>query len=605
MMNPYTPRISRRLAACGLSLALTAIAQAGWFSHEPEYRSPQVVAVDAKERTLYVAESGTRDLAIMDLAKTQVVKRIGLPAPPSGLAFSPDQFQLYVTCSAPRSTVVMLDTLNHRVLAKIPAGHTATGPAVSPDGRWLYVCYRFDGMLGVIDLLTRRETARIPVPREPISAAVTADGKHVLVAHHLHAGRSDADYVACTVSVVDPAAGKVVKELKLPNGSTLLRDIRVSPDGKVAAVAHTLARFQLPTTQLDRGWMNTSAITLIDLEKLEVMNTFLLDDVDRGAANPWGLAWTADGKRLCVSHAGTHELSVIDFPGVLAKLAKATPADVPNDLAFLVDLRERIPLGGTGPRGIAIAGTKVFAASYFSDEVSVLDLAAARLKANPLSLGPRTPATPERQGERWFNDANICFQQWQSCASCHSEDARVDGLNWDLLNDGIGNPKNNRSMLYAHVTPPAMSLGVRDNAETAVRAGIRFIEFTVQPPEVAEAIDAYLKSLRPVPSPHLVAGKLSPAARRGKAVFEKAACIACHSGPLYTDLQQYDLGTTKGMDAGKSLDTPALIECWRTAPYLFDGGAATVRDVLKVHPSPPASLPDAEMNDLAEFVLSL
>ena len=67
------------------------------------------------------------------------------------------------------------------------------------------------------------------------------------------------------------SAGIVVKELKLPNGSTLLRDVRVSPDGKIAAVAHTLARYQLPTTQLGRCWMNTSAITLIDLATLSAI----------------------------------------------------------------------------------------------------------------------------------------------------------------------------------------------------------------------------------------------------------------------------------------------------------------------------------------------
>ena len=59
-----------------------------------------------------------------------------------------------------------------------------------------------------------------------------------------------------------------------------------------------------------------------------------------------------------------------------------------------------------------------------------------------------------------FNDAEICFQHWQSCASCHP-DARVDGLNWDLMNDGLGNPKNTRSMLLVHQGGPAMSLGVR------------------------------------------------------------------------------------------------------------------------------------------------
>ena len=35
----------------------------------------------------------------------------------------------------------------------------------------------------------------------------------------------------------------------------------------------------------------------------------------------------------------------------------------------------------------------------------------------------------------------------------------MDGLNWDLLNDGIGNPKNTRNLLYAHKTPPAMRWG--------------------------------------------------------------------------------------------------------------------------------------------------
>ena len=590
-------------ASCAAFITAAAPAQAGWFSHESPYRSPEAVAVDARGQSLFVAEQDAEDLAVIGLASGTVAAHIRLPGPPSGLVLSQDQFLLYVSCAAPESHIAVVDTVRNRVLADIPAGHTATGPALSPDGRWLYVCYRFDNAIGVIDLLARREVAVIPVAREPISAAVTPDGKHVLVAHHLHAGRSDVDYVACTVSVVDTAARRVVKELKLPNGTTLMRDLRVAPDGKTAAAAHTLARYQLPTTQLDRGWMNTSAITLIDLEKLEVINTFLLDDVDRGAANPWGVAWTADGAKLCVTHAGTHELSVIDYPGVLAKLAKAKPEDVPNDLAFLVDLRERVPLGGLGPRGLAVAGGKAYAALHFSDDIAVVDLQAKAPRASLLALGPKSPDTPERRGARYWNDAMICFQQWQSCASCHSDDGRVDGLNWDLLNDGIGNPKNNKSMLYSHRTPPAMSLGVRDTAETAVRAGIRFIQFTVQPPEVAESIDAYLKSLRPVPSPYLENGKRTAAARRGEKVFERAGCATCHPAPLYTDLKTYDLGLTRGLDAGKPTDTPTLVECWRTAPYLHDGRAATVGEAITAHPN--VSISPTDLSDLVEYVLTL
>jgi cytochrome c peroxidase len=217
--------------------------------------------------------------------------------------------------------------------------------------------------------------------------------------------------------------------------------------------------------------------------------------------------------------------------------------------------------------------------------------------------------TTIRKGELFFQDARLCFQKWQSCVSCHP-DTRVDGLNWDLLNDGIGNPKNARSMLLAHKTPPVMTLGIRDSAEMAVRSGIRFIQFAVRPDQDAAAIDEYLKSLQAVPSPYLVNGQLSPAAQRGQKVFEDAKCATCHPAPLFTDLKQYELGTTKGMDKGKPVDTPTLVEVWRTGPYLHDGRAATMKDLFtKFNPGDKhgvtSNLSAEDMAALIEYVLSL
>jgi cytochrome c peroxidase len=411
-----------------------------------------------------------------------------------------------------------------------------------------------------------------------------------------------------------------------------LQDIRVSPDGKYAVVTHTLARYALPATQLDRGWMHTNAKTIIALDRLEILNTVLLDDVDRGAANPWGVAWSADSRTLVVAHAGTHEVSVIDFGGVLGRLSKlpVTPsaesaadytqsshsqADVPNDLSFLVGLRQRIklPSGDFGPRALVVAGNLAITANYFSDSLTVIDLAQPHAPARSIALGPKPEMNLTQQGEFYFHDAGICFQGWQSCASCHPGDGRVDGLNWDLLNDGIGNPKNTKSLLLAHKTPPAMWTGVRDNAETAVRAGIRHILFTVQPPEVANALDAWLKSLQPVPSPHLVNGKLSAAARRGEKLFRSrtVGCAECHPAPLFTDLKTSPVGTAGPLDQGvEQFDTPSLVEVWRTAPYLHDGSAATIRDVLTArNPNDEhgktSHLTPAELDDLIAYVLSL
>jgi hypothetical protein len=36
----------------------------------------------------------------------------------------------------------------------------------------------------------------------------------------------------------------------------------------------------MPTTQLERGWMNTNALTILDLAGKKLLNTVLLDDVD-------------------------------------------------------------------------------------------------------------------------------------------------------------------------------------------------------------------------------------------------------------------------------------------------------------------------------------
>lgn len=196
------------------------------------------------------------------------------------------------------------------------------------------------------------------------------------------------------------------------------------------------------------------------------------------------------------------------------------------------------------------------------------------------------------------------------CASCHP-DGRVDGLNWDLLNDGIGNPKNTKSLLLSIETPPAMSLGVRETAGSAVRSGFRHILFSQQPEEVALAIEEYIRSLKPVPSPFLEKGKLSRAARRGEEVFTKAGCADCHPPALYTDLHAYDAGTAGPRDRpGDQFDTPTLVELWRTAPYLHDGSAATVRDVL-VTRNPhdqhgrASGLTTRQLEDLCAYLLSL
>ena len=569
------------------------------------YLSPSALVADTTRARLYVAEQTAPRVAVVNLSAELLWQTFSVPDVPNGLALSPDGTRLYVAAGVAAGKVFVLNALTGDLLQTIPVGHTPMSPVVSPDGTRLYVCNRFNDDVSVVAIATGETLARIRVDRQPHAAALTPDGRRLFVANLLPTGPATSIAIAAVVSVIDTTTNGVVATVRLPVGAHSLRGLCVSPDGARVFVTHLLSRFYAPTTQVTRGWMNTAGLSIIDAAAATLTNTVMLDDLDLGAANPWGVACTADGQYLCVAHAGTHEISVIDQAALLTRLQSAGE-DVPQDLTFMAGLRRRLPLKGNGPHGIALAGTRLFAAEYFSDSVGSVSLVPGQENsAKEILLGWLKPVVGARLGERNYNDATLCMQQWQSCASCHP-DARADSLNWDLMNDGFGSPKNTKSHLYSMQTPPVMVTGIRANAQIAVRSGLKYIEFTSQPEALAQTIDAYLASLTPVPSPYLVNGTLSASATRGQTHFQTRGCVQCHTGPYLTDLLKHDIGTGTGREAGMTYDTPTLHEVWRTAPYLHDGRAATVREVITiVHAARVAGLTDSEIDDLTAYVLSL
>ncbi|MDF7825983.1 cytochrome c peroxidase [Pontiellaceae bacterium B12227] len=566
------------------------------------YLSPSELVADAGNGLLYVAESTAGRIGIVDLEQQTRLGSIDLPQDPSGLALSADGSTLYVTAGGSVGEVYVVDTASKLVTQTIPVGHTPLAPVLASGNR-LYVCERFFNTVAVVDLGTGTNTDRIAVLREPHGAVLTPDGTKLLVGNLLPHQPSIETGIAASVSVIDTATGLVTTNILLPPGSHSLRDLAVSPDGSYAVVAHALGRYRVPANQIFRGWVNTSALSLIDLSSDTLYNTVDIDDLDEGAANPWGIGFSDDAATLCIAHAGTHELSAIDWPALLTKLSSATK-NVCDDLSYLAGLRRRLPMPGNGPRDLAMVGSKVYTANYFSDSVSVADLTEGQeYAAEEIAIGWVMPQSDVRFGKQLFHDATLSAQQWQSCTSCHP-DGRIDGLNWDLLNDGFGNSKNVKSLLQAHYTAPTTWTGVRPNAETSVRAGIMFSHMINWKNDEDLYLDAFLKAEQPVPSPYLVDGELSAAAVRGQTIFN-ARCTGCHSGTYLTDQSLHDVGTGTAIDAGP-FDTPSLIEVWRTAPYLHDGRAQTIDDVVEVFSHGSTSgLSETEIDDLVEYVKSL
>jgi mono/diheme cytochrome c family protein len=333
--------------------------------------------------------------------------------------------------------------------------------------------------------------------------------------------------------------------------------------------------------------MNTNALSVVNVAKRELVATVLLDDLEMGVANPLGVAVSADGARIYVSHRGTHDLSVLDRTALHAAI-DATPvdkrADLANDLSFLVrtKVKDRWACGGLGPCGIAVSpdGATVYAANYYSDTVTGLRTDKGKVAAT-IALGPKQEMDLVRRGDFLFHDADLCFQHWQSCSSCHP-DGRSDGLMWDLLNDGIGNPKNTKSLLLANRMAPVMALGVRPDVRAASRAGIKFILFLQPDEKDVDALVAYIGSMKAEPGPVAVAPAMKAGVERGRKLFNdpKVGCATCHVAPLFTDQKLYDVGTQGKYDATGAFVTPTLVELFRTAPYLHDGSAVTIMDVL-------------------------
>ena len=603
---PLQTRFSRLLTAAAL-LACPASAA--------PVHSPTELAFSPDGRHLAVADPTASALFLIDAPQALARPPIALQGQPEGLAWSADSSRLFVAETG-AFHIAEINPANGEITRRIPTGRYPAGLALSTPRQLLLACDRGRDLLQVIDLTSGKTLASLPTGRQPTQVALCPQGRLAAVSNLLPATPATDPQHASEVTLVDLETLKATASIRLPAGSTNPRHLTIHPDGKTAFVAHTLGRFQLPTTQLDRGWVNTNAISVLDLPSASLRATVLLDLPTDGAADPWGLAISPGGDFLHITLAGTHQLARID----LAKLEKLIashpkPETLANDLAALhrAGILHRADLPVKGPRGLAGSpdGATLAIAGTFSSQV--LLHSPTENSTRNIPIGP--PATPDaaRRGEIAFHDASLCFQRWLSCVSCHPS-ARADGLNWDLLNDGVGNPKNARSMLLSHATPPVMSLGVRADMDTAIRAGFIHIQFTQPTPETLADVSAYLRSLEPAPSPYLLPdGSLTESALRGKALFHNPAvgCAQCHPAPLFTDLALTDVGTATSRDAeNATFDTPTLLELWRTPPYLHDGRSATLRQVLVEHNpddlhGTTSHLSPAEIDDLEAYLLSL
>ena len=606
MQQAQLDEYNRRVKAVPVILGEPSVAAAaptpsgfGAFSFDRVGTKPlKISGMAVMDGVIYTSENGLSRLAGYIPGSAAPFGSWSLADAPTGIAAADGV--LYATTDGLEGGVEVVCPSRIGKRTFIPTGRGACAPLAA--GGKLYVCNRFSGTVAEIDLATGKKVREVKAVREPVASAISPDGKTLFVVNFLPEGSADGKVHGSCISAIDTDSFTVVKNIELVSGSNALQGIALAPDGANMVVTHNVARYQIPTTQLQQGWMNTSAISIIDIAKRECAGTVLLDEIDKAACGAWDVV--SAGDKVIVSHSGSHELSIIDWNKLMGKVKDyGDKAFMANDLRLLEGCRERVAVEGNGPREMAASSDKVYVNTYFSDILNILDPAKPGVTAT--ALNPDREESPAERGERYFNDAALCFQGWQSCSSCHPGGARADALDWDNLNDGIGNAKQTKSLLYSMQTPPSMISGIRTDAETAVRAGFIHIQMHNPGEEVVSSVCAYLTGLEAEPSPYLIKGKLSPKARQGRKVFLEYGCDKCHDGQYYTDGKKYRIG--KDVEFKDGWDTPTLREVWRTAPYLFDGRAATLEETFSVHKHglEGRSITPEQIDRLVEYVNSL
>lgn len=601
------------------------------------YRSPLAVVVSPDGKTLYVSDKTAGCIVVLDAADGKEIREVAIEGEPHGVALSADGNTLYVAQRRANS-IALVDTARGTVTGNIVVGTWPVAIAVDSEGERLYSCNRGNHTVSIVDLAKGKEVDRIAVVRDPAFASVTADGSRVIVPNFMPHDVFTNTEMAAEVSILDTVTMKQVNRVRLPPGSTMASGVWTDPSGKWAYVVHMLGRFDLPVTQLDHGWVHTCALSIIDVRAGTRLATILLDDLNRGVADPWAVIGSKDGKTLWISHRGVHEISTLN----IGHIHELLEGNVPEELAALKDGKReniwvrikkdrreiselageltalsnsgtitRTPSGGNGPAGLALSpnGETIYVVNYYSGTMGVLDVAEAKLlKTFPVGIQPEADAA--RRGEIYFHDATRCFQSWHSCASCHLDGGRVDGLPWDFMRDGIKNGKDVISLVNMHHTSPHNRLATRADPRECMVTGVIGSHAMEADSSDIDDLLAYVKSIAPERNPNLP--EFEEAAGRGKVLFDgKAKCSGCHPAPYFTDRKMHDVGIHSANEPGSSYDTPSLIEAYRTAPYYHDGRAVTIKDALSRRNAPKGlhgklkDLLPQELDDLVAYVLSL
>jgi len=624
--------------ALGFVAAIAAVIVTASWNHGPvraadgpdantteNYASPLEVLLSPDGARLYVLCQQSEEIRVLNAANYAVIKKIAVGRVPRGFSLSPDGKRIIVTNSWD-DTISVIDTGKLAVIATWAVGAEPSSVVEDRAGKRLFVANRVSNDVAVLDAETGAEEKRLLAGRGVSYLAISPDGGRIYATHiypnppAVRTGLENRTAPESEITVIDAARAVVTERIPLHSIAGVFH-LAFSNDGRLGVAAQYHPKNLVPLAHLEHGGAFAYTLTVFGADvggTVEVP----LDELERYAAMPFGVAISPDKSRIYVTCGGSEMVTVIDVPRML-RFVRNHPGPLVHDLSVSSNyVIARIAVGHN-PRGVALSrdGSKLFVANRLDDTISVIDTRMNRV-AKTIKLDGPAGISVTRLGEQTFYTARYSFQGQIGCASCHI-DSTLDGVTWDLEPDGFGRDiVDNRILEDIKDTEPYKWNG--GNPDIPTECGPRTEKYfwrseTYDNLTLAD-LAVYIRNLPPRPNRWRQAdGELSPAQERGKVIFERDVdkfkkpiaeynrCSYCHSGPKGTSQKSFDVGTRKLTDNSGLLDTPQLTNIALTAPYLHDGSAQTLEEIWTVfNPDDKHGrtndLTKDELNDLIEYL---
>ncbi|MGO9337711.1 MAG: hypothetical protein ACLPY1_09410 [Terracidiphilus sp.] len=589
------------------------------------YASPLEVMLSPDGSRLYVLCQESEEIRVLDANSYAVIKKIGVGRVPRGFSLSADGRRLFVTNSWD-DTLSVIDTSTLSIVATWPVGAEPSSVVEDRQGKRLFVANRISNDVAVLDAETGAEEKRLLAGRGASYLALSPDGSRIYATHvypnpsRLRAGPENRTAPESEITVIDAARAVVVDRMPLHAVAGVFH-AALSADGRLGVVAEYHPKNLVTLAHLEHGGAFEDTITVFGADVGKTVEV-PLDELERYASQPFGVAIAPDKSRIYVSSGGSELVTVIDVQRLLAYI-HAHPAGFVQDLSASANYVVTRIAVGLNPRGLTLTrdGRRLFVANRLDDTISVIDTRTNKATATIKLNGPKK-ISPLRHGEQTFYTARYSFQGQIGCANCHI-DSTFDGLQWNLEPDGFGrNIVDNKLVEGIKDTAPYKWNGGNPNIPT--ECGPRTEKYFWRSENYDDLtladLAVYVRSLEPRPNRWKLPGnELTPAQERGKAIFDRAVdkfknpipennrCSFCHSGPKGTNQKLFDVGTHKANDNAGLLKSAPLTNIALTAPYLHDGSARSLEEIWTVYNPTDKhgrtnDLTKDELNDLIEYL---